>query len=48
MSASPWALGFATARNLFMVVGEMLFGVWLVSDYRAADPAHYGRHAEHH
>lgn len=48
--ASPWALGFAgdtTARNLFVAMGAMLFVVWMVSDYRAADAAQYGSHAAH-
>ena len=49
--ASPWLFQFAAdgiARNLFVILGASLFVVWLVTDYRAADMAHYGRHAAHH
>lgn len=49
--ASPWALNFAadaTARNFFVIVGASLFALWLVTDYRAGDAAHYGRPAAHH
>lgn len=48
--ASPWILNFAgdaTARNLFVAMGAMLFVVWMVTDYRAADAAEYGSHAAH-
>lgn len=49
--ASPWLFQFAAdgiARNLFVILGASLFVVWLVTDYRAADTAHYGRPAAHH
>ena len=49
--ASPWLFQFAAdgiARNLFVILGASLFVVWLITDYRAADAAHYGKHAAHH
>jgi len=40
----PWLAGFAdlpVARNFFLVMAAALLGVWLVTNYRAADyPGH--------
>lgn len=39
--ALPWAAGFADAgtlaRNVYVATGAVLFAVWLVTDYRAAE-----------
>ena len=42
----PWIVGFApddAARNFFIIAGVLLFAVWLVTDYKAADTVRYGR-----
>lgn len=42
---SPWLLGFsdiASARNFFLVAGIGLGGVWLTTNYKAAD-IEYGK-----
>lgn len=39
IAALPWILGFAdqtTARNLFLAVAVAVFGVWLLTNWRAA------------
>lgn len=38
--AMPWLLGFTeieSARNFFVAAGALLFGVYLCTDYRAAE-----------
>jgi hypothetical protein len=47
--ALPWLTGFQTAlpaRNFFVATGVILFGLWLTTDYKAAEaskPSVFGR-----
>lgn len=46
--ASPWLLRFSqapTERNVMVVTGIALLGVWFLTDYRAADHQRVAHHA---
>lgn len=47
--ACPWLFGFAEveiSRNFFVAAGALLFGVWLITDYRAAERRYAGTKTE--